>query len=98
METVKLATMHSINTRSIRSESFAALMDSDASGVYDIEIEITPEMIEAGAEIMWAALDDVVAYGSDTGRMWAKLVFEAMAKQSLNASKLTTAKPKKRML
>jgi hypothetical protein len=63
--------------------------DSRSAGAPGQEIEITPAMVEAGAEVIWAALDGVVAYGSDTGRMWARLVFEAMAKQSLNASKLT---------
>jgi hypothetical protein len=43
------------------------------------KIEITPEMIEAGAEVMWDALEGLVTYGSDTGREWAKRVFVAMA-------------------
>jgi hypothetical protein len=82
--------MHLTNKEPIRSDLLAASGFPDAAGAPADEIEITPEMIEAGAEVIWAALDGVVAFGSDTGRMWARLVFEAMAMQSLNASKLTT--------
>jgi hypothetical protein len=47
----------------------------------EARIEITPQMIEAGAAAIWDGFHDVVPYGSNTGRLWAKLVFEAMAKQ-----------------
>jgi hypothetical protein len=42
------------------------------------EIEITPEMIEAGADIIWRAFGDVLPYGSELGRTTATEVFEAM--------------------
>jgi hypothetical protein len=42
--------------------------------------KITPAMIEAGAEVIWQGFYDVAPYGSDLGRLWARLVFEAMEK------------------
>jgi hypothetical protein len=47
------------------------------------EIEVTPKMIEAGGEVMDDALDGVVQRGSECGRFWARLVFEAMARRML---------------
>jgi hypothetical protein len=41
----------------------------------------TPEMIEAGADIIWRAFGDVVAYGSGTGRDVAVEVYQAMRNQ-----------------
>jgi hypothetical protein len=43
------------------------------------EIEITPEMIEAGAEVIWQPLPDVFAYDSASARWLAEAVFRAMA-------------------
>lgn len=42
------------------------------------EIEITPEMIEAGAQKIWEFFDEVIAWGSLSGRELAKSVWEAM--------------------
>jgi hypothetical protein len=42
------------------------------------EIEATPAMIEAGAEIVWTYFDEVIAWGSPSGRDLASRVFAAM--------------------
>lgn len=52
----------------------------------ETEIEITPEMIEAGADIIWRAFGDVLPYGSELGRVTAAEVFEAMRAASLSGS------------
>ena len=44
----------------------------------DCDNEITPEMIEAGAQAVWQRFDDLVPYGSETGRWVAIEVFRAM--------------------
>jgi hypothetical protein len=43
------------------------------------EIEITPEMIEAGATVIWSAFCDSIAHGSETGRAVATEVYRAMS-------------------
>lgn len=47
------------------------------------EIEPTPEMVRAGAEVIWSAFNDVMAWGSSSGEDLAKEVFLAMASKSL---------------
>ena len=42
------------------------------------EIEVAQAMIEAGAKTAWAAFDEVIAWGSPTGRDVAVEVFRAM--------------------
>ena len=42
------------------------------------EIEITPVMVQAGAEIIWRTLGDVVPYGSSSGPRVAAEVYRAM--------------------
>lgn len=42
------------------------------------EVEITPEMICAGADVVSAFFDEAVAYGSETARVVAVSVYEAM--------------------
>ena len=42
------------------------------------EVEITPEMVRAGAEVIWRCFGDVVPYGSSTGDSVATQVFQAM--------------------
>ena len=42
------------------------------------EIEITPEMIEAGAKIVWEIFDEVISWGSETGRDVARRAYLAM--------------------
>ena len=44
--------------------------------------EVSPEVIEAGAEIIWREFGDVVPYGSGTARDVALQVFLAMASAS----------------
>jgi hypothetical protein len=44
------------------------------------EIEITPAMVEAGAEAVYAFVGEVVAYGSETLKEAAREVFLAMAR------------------
>lgn len=41
-------------------------------------IEITPEMIAVGADVIWRLFGDVLSYGSETGRDVAIEVFRAM--------------------
>ena len=41
-------------------------------------IEITPEMIRAGAEVVWVAFDEVIAFGSSLGSTVALEVYRAM--------------------
>jgi hypothetical protein len=43
------------------------------------EIEITSAMVEAGAEIVWAYFDEVIAWGSPSGRELARRVYAAMS-------------------
>jgi hypothetical protein len=50
--------------------------------VQGAEIEITPEMIEAGADIIWRQFYDVMPRGSDTGRVAAREVYRAMQSAS----------------
>lgn len=40
--------------------------------------ELSPEAIEAGAEVIWAAFDDVISYGSGSARETAAEVYRAM--------------------
>jgi hypothetical protein len=42
------------------------------------ESEATPEMIEAGAEVIWTHFNDVISRGSDSGRAAASQVYQAM--------------------
>lgn len=42
------------------------------------QIEITPRMIQAGADVIWRQFGDVLSYGSSTGLTVASEVFEAM--------------------
>jgi hypothetical protein len=62
--------MHDSNTVDSAKESASA---------HDTEIEITPAMIEAGAEEIWRWFYDVVPFGSDIGREVAKRAYLAMA-------------------
>ena len=48
----------------------------------ETEIEITPEMIEAGAEVIFRSFDGVIPYGSSYGERVAVSVFLAMRKAS----------------
>jgi hypothetical protein len=43
-------------------------------------IEITPEMIEAGADLIWRHFGDVVAYGGGLVPELASEVYRAMAR------------------
>jgi len=45
------------------------------------EIEITPEMIKAGAEVIWECFDDSIPYGSSQAEAVAVLVYRAMRAQ-----------------
>lgn len=45
-----------------------------------------PQMVEAGAEVIWKILGDEIAWGDDAGRELAELVYEAMASQSSQSS------------
>jgi hypothetical protein len=44
------------------------------------KIVVTPEMIEAGAKVICARFDDVLAYGSETAKVVALEVFSEMAR------------------
>ena len=46
----------------------------------EAEIEVTPEMVEAGAREVWSALYDATPFGSPLGRETAVAVFRAMAR------------------
>lgn len=50
-----------------------------AAGAPENKIEISPAMIEAGADIIWRGVGDIISYGSDFGRELALAVFEAMS-------------------
>lgn len=52
-----------------------------------IEVEITPAMIEAGAEVIWRAFDETIPYGSSFGEHVAVSVFVAMQKSLADAKK-----------
>jgi hypothetical protein len=47
---------------------------------------ITPEMIEAGAQIVWLRFDDLLPYGSEVGRWAAIEVFRAMQAARLRSA------------
>ena len=53
-------------------------MSEDIADVELPEIEITPEMVEAGAGSIWASLSDVIPYGQSSARVLAAEVYEAM--------------------
>ena len=53
-----------------------------SSPVQSEEAKVTPEMIEAGAEIIWTHFYDVMPRGSDTGRVAAREVYLAMQRAS----------------
>ncbi len=42
------------------------------------EIKVTPKMILAGMEVVCAYFDEVIAYGSETSKEVARLVYLAM--------------------
>jgi hypothetical protein len=44
----------------------------------DAKFEVTPEMVEAGAEVIWDSFSDVLVRGSETGREVATHVYRAM--------------------
>jgi len=44
----------------------------------ETEIEVTPEMIEAGAEVIYRCFDGAIPYGSSFGERVAALVYQAM--------------------
>jgi hypothetical protein len=48
------------------------------------EVEIAPEMIEAGADIIWTHFYDVLSRGSESGRVAAVAVYQAMEKARLH--------------
>lgn len=52
----------------------------DGSLCAENEIEVTPAMIEAGADLIWRAFGDIISYGSNSGRELALEVFEAMSR------------------
>ncbi len=53
------------------------MIDTDRPAL--TETEITDEMIEAGADVLWRAFGDIMPFGSETGRGMAVAVFLAMA-------------------
>jgi hypothetical protein len=53
-------------------------VDSTDAGAPGTEIEITPEMIKAGAEVIYRCFDGMIAYGSSSGERVAALVYQAM--------------------
>jgi hypothetical protein len=62
-------------------ESRSDETDIIGAGAPESEIEITPAMIEAGADVIWCAFSDVIVYGSGTGREVAVSVFQAMERR-----------------
>jgi hypothetical protein len=58
------------------------------------ETEITPEMIEAGAEVIWTYFYDVAMHGSKIGREAATQVYQAMRR--LEKSTQSAAPPQSR--
>jgi hypothetical protein len=61
-----------------------------AAGAPENKIEITPAMIEAGADIIWRGVGDIISYGSDLGRELASAVFEAMSLAAQGETKVIT--------
>jgi len=66
-------------------------VDSDRCERDDLpEIGVTPEMVEAGASVIWGAADALGAsssWGCEEGRDWAERVYRAMESVKLGASK-----------
>ncbi len=48
------------------------------AGAPEDEIEIIPEIIDAGADVIWRAFDGTIPHGSSYGGHVATLVFQAM--------------------
>jgi hypothetical protein len=48
------------------------------------EVEITPEMIEAGAEVIWRSFGDTIPYQSEFARCVADEVYRAMKEAVAN--------------
>jgi hypothetical protein len=43
-------------------------------------VTVTPEMVEAGAEVIWRELGDIIPYRNSFGRDLALWVFQAMSR------------------
>ena len=56
----------------------AVMTDTPAKDRNPTEIEITPEMTRAGAEIIWASFSETEVWGSSSGPSVAISVFLAM--------------------
>lgn len=60
----------------------SAVAPKEAAGAPEAEIVVTAGMIEAGAEKIWGFFDEVIAWGSVSGRELALSVFLAMIHRS----------------
>lgn len=69
--------MHLTYHKSDRKVKAASAAKAEGAGAPDNEV--TPEMIEAGADVIWRSFGDVLVYGSGTGRDVASEVYLAMA-------------------
>ena len=55
-------------------------------------VEITPAMIEAGAEVIWSSFNDIMVWGSAEARGVATAVFEAMSEAALSGDSSGSAR------
>jgi hypothetical protein len=52
---------------------------TDRAALETEEVEVTPEMVAAGSEVLWRSFGDSISWGSDSARGIAIEVFRAMA-------------------
>jgi len=65
-------------------------MSNDSPTRGQDEIEITPEMIEAGMPVIWRSFGDVMPWGSDSARGIVVEVFLAMTQARTSQEKCCT--------
>ncbi len=66
------------HTPHVECEAQPEAETSSAVGAPAREIEITPAIVRAGAELIWSYFYDVMIYGDESGRELALRVFQAM--------------------
>jgi hypothetical protein len=82
------------HAQDIGSDPRAATESAAGAGAPKAEIDITPAMIEAGADVVWRYFYDVMVYGNESGRELAIAVFQAMLHQFFsNKAKLEQKTP-----
>jgi hypothetical protein len=77
----------------MRCDSAVSTDSAVGAGAPGNKIEVTPAIIQAGADIIWRGFGDVISYGSDLGRELALEVFEAMSLAAQGETRAITRNP-----